>query len=439
LFPSAALPFLIPSLLVALAAQTPSPPPSVPAVDPFVEQTIAESLWQHSPQLAQARAELVEGEASRDRSHLLPNPNLGATWSTIPLGERNPPGQPFWSVPNYGIQLGSTFEIGKRGPRQRAAQAGFDAARLDLEDSFRQTFFAVLETLAGQAEAVARLAVLQRLAADGEESLRLQRARAERGDVAGLEVDRLEVEHLRLLSQVQEATGVRDSALAACAQLLGVPCPRFRDEAEARRFLAQAERASGASADLAGAQIAERPDLRALTARERAAEAERVLASRRAIPDPTITVGYTRDQFVVSGNQANSVNLALSIPLPVFDRGQVDEVRARRLRDNASGLRAGLTASARESLRIGQERIALLVRRAGALDKDAVPRAQTVLDRTEAAARRGGVSLQEVLLARRALEELQLDRVEVAAEHFRVLLDVRRAAGPAPPPPAPRR
>jgi cobalt-zinc-cadmium efflux system outer membrane protein len=416
-----------------LLAVQPSNPQPVQPPDPFVEQTIAQTLWQHSPELTQARLGLVEGEANRDRSHLLPNPTLGATWSTIPLGERNPPGQPFWSVPNYGIQLGSTFEIGKRGPRQRAAEAGLQAARLDLEDSFRQAFFAVMETLAGQAEAAARVAVLQRLVADGDESLRLQRARADHGDVAELEVDRLEVEHLRLLSQVQEAMGVRDAAAAACGQLLGVPCPRFRDEAEARRFLAQAETARAPAPD----QIDNRADLRALSAREQAAEAERVLASRRTIPDPAINVGYTRDQFVASGNQANSVNLAVSIPLPVFDHGQVDEARARRTREMAVSARATLSASARESLRIGQGRLETLARRAGVLDKDAVPRAQAVLDRTEAAARRGGVSLQEVLLARRALEELQLDRVEVAAEHFRALLDVRRAAGP--PPPAPRR
>ena len=49
------------------------------------------------------------------------------------------------------------------------------------------------------------------------------------------------------LSQVQEAIGVRDAAVAACGQLLGVACPTFRDEAEARRFLAQAETARPAS------------------------------------------------------------------------------------------------------------------------------------------------------------------------------------------------
>jgi cobalt-zinc-cadmium efflux system outer membrane protein len=430
---SIALPSIAAIVPVLLAVQTVSPPQPVQPPDPFVEQTIAQALWQHSPDLAQARLGLLEGEANRDRSHLLPNPTLGATWSTIPLGERNPPGQAFWSVPNYGVQLGSTFEIGKRGPRQRAAEAGLNAARFDLEDSYRQAFFGVMETLAAQAEAVARVAVLQRLVADGNESLRLQRARADHGDVAALEVDRLEVEHLRLLSQVQEAIGVRDAAVAACGQVLGMPCPQFRDEAEARRFLAQAETAHLASPD----QIPERADLRALSAREQAAEAERVLASRRSIPDPGVNVGYTRDQFVASGNQANSINLAVSIPLPVFDHGQVDEVRARRTREYANATRATLTASARESLRIGQGRLETLARRAGVLDKDAVPRAQAVLDRTEAAARRGGVALQEVLLARRALEELQLDRVEVAAEHFRTLLDVRRAAGP--PPPAPRR
>ena len=66
------------------------------------------------------------------------------------------------------------------------------------------------------------------------------------------------------------------------------------------------------------------------------------------------------------------------------------------------------------------------------LDSEAIPRAQGVAERMDAAARRGGAALQDVLLARRALEELQLDRVAVAAERFRAVVDLRRAAGLLP-------
>jgi len=60
--------------------------------------------------------------------------------------------------------------------------------------------------------------------------------------------------------------------------------------------------------------------------------------------------------------------------------------------------------------------------------------ARTTAERVEAAARRGGAALQDVLLARRAMEELQLDRVDVAGETFAARLDIRRAAGTVPDP-----
>jgi cobalt-zinc-cadmium efflux system outer membrane protein len=422
-------------LLATLASATPSDPPAVSRSLAPTEDELAQLVWKRSPVLVQVRQSLIEGEANRDRSHLLPNPTLTGTWATIPIGERNPPEIGFWKVPNYTAQLGTVVELGKRGPRQRAAHAGAQAAELELEDVYRQTFFAVLETMAAQAEAVARLSVLERLVADATESLRLQRARADRGDVAPLEVDRLDVEHLRLLSQVQEAAGVRDSALGQCAALLGSPCPRFADETAARTFLARAEGAAVPAAGQAQRLATERSDIRALGYRRTEAEEARTLAERHAIPDPSLTVGYTNDRFVAAGNQSQSLNLSLSIPLPVFDRGQADAKRARRVADAVSAAQATLVASAEESARLAGDRMGLLGKRAHALDQDAVPRAKAVLDRTESAARRGGVALQDVLLARRALEELQLDRVEVAAEQFRALLDLRRVAGPPPPPP----
>jgi outer membrane protein, heavy metal efflux system len=402
------------------------------AVDAFDEAGLARLLWERSPALLATRQELAEAEAVRDRTHLLPNPGLAASWATIPLGERNPPGHPFWQTPNYTVGLSQFVELGKRGPRQRAAAAALAATRHTLEDGFRLTFFALLESLAEQAEAAGRIAVLEGLAADSAETLRLQRARAERGDVAGLEVDRLEVEHLRLLSELREAEGEREAAVATCGQILGSACPRFRDAQEARRFLARAEEVP--PPPVGAVDLALRPDLRALAAREAEAEAELELASRQKIPDPVVSFGYQRDQFVLAGAQANSLILEVAIPLPIFDRGQVDAVRARRVRQAAAATREAFVRASAQSLEIRRQSLELLSARARALDEEAVPRARSVAERMEAAAQRGGAALQDVLLARRALQELQLDRIEVAVARYKALLDIRRGVEVVPRP-----
>ena len=419
------------ALFSVLAVSTPALQPDVVALDPFDEAGLAAALWRHSPDLLAGREGLIEAEAVRDRSHVLPNPTVAAAWGTIPIGERNPSETRFADIPNYAIGISQLFELGKRGPRQRAAEAGARAASLGLLDIYRQSFFALLESLADQASACARRAVLVRLVADSLESLRLQRARSERGDVAALEVDRLEVEHLRLRSAEREAEENQENMVSVCSRILGADCPRFASEEDARRFLFQVRGEMPANEQEI---IARRPDLQALRATETRLQAEMVLAGRGKIPDPTASLGYMHDQFQIAGNQANSMTLSLSLPLPVFDHGQVDSARAQRRLDAAVQARVVLSATAVRSITLGRQRLAILESRARLLDEDALPRARSLAERMDAASRKGGTSLIDVLLARRAFEELQLDRIDVATAAFKARHDLRRIAALFPQP-----
>ncbi|HXU82504.1 MAG TPA: TolC family protein, partial [Polyangia bacterium] len=294
---------------------------------------MAATVWQSAPDVLAARRDLIDAEAVQARAHLLPNPTLMGSWNTIPIGARptidpatNRPVQ-FDDVPNYSVGISELFELGKRGPRQQAAAAARAGSQLGVLDVYLHDFFSVLEALADQAAQTARLAVLERLVTDSQESLRLQKARADKGDIAPLEVDRLEVEHSRLLSAMHDAQADREGTMVTCNALLGTPCPRFAGEDEARRFLSS--HGSPPAAESATA-LASRPDLQALQAERNRLHAELTLAERQSIPDPVATVGFTHDEFVAAGNQPNSLNVSVAIPLPIFDRGQTEAVRARR-------------------------------------------------------------------------------------------------------------
>jgi cobalt-zinc-cadmium efflux system outer membrane protein len=428
--------FLLPALFVSMDVSTPASAAISTPPDPFDERALAAELWSHSPDLILSRQGLIEAEAVRDHSYVLPNPSLAAAWGTIPIGRRNPPGASFGEVPNYMVGVSEMIELGKRGPRQAAAEAGTKVAALTVDDTYRQSFFTLLETLAEQANATARRAVLNRLVGDSAESLRLQRERAKRGDVAALEVDRLEVEHLRLLSAAREAEEAQEIAVGACARILGADCPRFASEDGARRFLFEGHPGVPVDASVDDKQaVSGRPDLLALDAEQTRLRADLVLAGRAKIPDPTASVSYMHDQFEIAGNQANSLVLAVSLPLPVFDRGQVESARAKRRLEATAEAHRVLSATALRALALARQRLAVLQARARSLDEDALPRARSLAEGMDAASRRGGASLIDVLLARRAFEELQLDRLDVAATTFKARLDVRRNAALYPRPP----
>jgi cobalt-zinc-cadmium efflux system outer membrane protein len=406
-----------------------------PSIDPFDERALAAAVWQWSPDVLAARRDLIDAESIQARTHLLPNPILNGSWNTIPIGSRptidpvtNKP-VAFADVPNYSVGVSQLFELGKRGPRQRAAAAARDVTQMGVLDVYLHGFFAVMESLADQAAQTARLAVLERLVTDSQESLRLQRARADKGDIAPLEVDRLEVEHSRLLSSMRDAESDREGALVNCNFLLGAPCPRFAGEDDARRFLSQHGEAPATESERA---LADRPDVQALRAERTRLEAELTLAERQSIPDPVASVGFTHDQFVAAGNQPNSFNLSLSIPLPIFDHGQTEATRARRRLSTNQAAAQTLTASVLRGLTAQRAQLQILSARARLLEEQAVPRARSVVERTEAAFRRGGVGFPDVLLARRAFEELELDRIEVAAAAHRASINLRRATATLP-------
>jgi cobalt-zinc-cadmium efflux system outer membrane protein len=412
-----------PAVLVLALAVSAQPP----AFSPFDEAGLASVVWHRAPDVLAARRDLIDAEAARDRTYLLPNPSLTGTWGTIPLGKRTGD-TPFWDVPNYNVGVSELLEIGKRGPRQRAAEAARDLQQLDVHDVYLRTFFAVLEAMSDQAAATARLTVLERLVNDSQESLRLQRARADKGDIAPLEVDRLEVEHSRLLSSMREAQAARESATIACNGLLGAPCPRFDGEDQARRFLGGRPPATA----IRESAIEGRPDVKALGVEKQRLSAELTLAERTVIPDPVASVGYTHDQFVAAGNQSNSLNLSLTIPLPLFDRGQVEAARARSRLANNDVINRTVRETLVRAIADQQHQLSLLEERARGLEEQAVPRARSVVERTEAAFRRGGVGFPDVLLARRAFEELELDRIEVATAAHRAGLNLRRATAALP-------
>lgn len=429
------LPFAI-AFIASTGAGVSAPAPAASVPDPFDEPALAATLWRQSPELTAARGSVIDAEATERRAALLPNPSLNAGWATIPVGRRNPRGLAFDQVPNYAVGISQLVELGKRGPRREVARAATAESHLGLRDLFRSRFLDLLAALGDEAASTGRAAVLARLVEDSEETLALQRIRAGRGDVAGLEVDRLEVEHLRLLSLLGEARATTEAAAAGCARLLGATCPRFGTLEEALRFLAgpPVPGAPAGAADNDDRAIAERPDLRALAASEQRARAEELLANRQRIPDPTISASFTHDQFEVAGNQPNSVAVGVALPLPLFDRGQTEAARAAARAELAARQRDTLRETARRALVAERRRLALLGERAQRLDEQAIPMARTTAERVEAAARRGGAALQDVLLARRAMEELQLDRVDVAGETFAARLDIRRAAGAVPEP-----
>ena len=396
------------------------------AVQSFLEDDAALLAWleAHNKDVLAAAARVDQAVAELARDRLFPNPSVEGTVSDIPAGTTNPPGLTRADTAVYGTVLSETVEIGKRGPR-------VESARLRLE-SERRSYLEALGDKTAEARLIlgrvaylgARQAVLEESLAAARQNLDLQRSRLENGDLSGNDFDRLLVDTLLLESEVDANRQESESTAAACGAVLADPCSAAGAGIESVNRAAALPPAPDARA-----AIERRPDIQALALARDAANRDALLAHRRRIPDPSLSLGYTHDNLTISGDQPRTFLFSIAIPLPVFDRGQHEasraEARARELEWTAAG--------ARERGRADVD--ALLKRRAslegtlGELLGQAVPKSKGVLEATLGAVNRGGMSMTDLLLARRTHTDLLLKVMDLQFDLFIVRNDLRRALG----------
>lgn len=377
------------------------------------------------PRVATIEASALEidlAEAEVRQARLLPNPVLDLGWGTIPLGPTNPPGlaRPLANIPNYGVGLSFKFPVGKRRPAIGRAQALVEAARARLDATTRAVSLQLAGLLGQLAVATLRRDGVHALVDTAKRAVVAAEARLAAGFGTPFDVDRLQIDLRRLEQQLGSADSDISAVLAACTGVAAMPCEGFTNSAEARQFLI----VWIDDPALASAALDERPDLRALSALERAAAAEQRLARAQGFPDPTVRLGYLHDRFIVAGNQRSSLELSVSFPLPIFDRGQAlrDAARARQAR--IAGERRRRIATSELRVRALYDRVAVQRERQRQLSRDLIPRAQAILDEMEHAADTRLLSLVDVLQARRTMSELLIEEADSYADAFNAHIEL---------------
>ncbi len=382
--------------------------------------TLPELVWRQAPELQAARIKVAQAEAERRKALRLPNPGLDLSVNTLPIGPLNPGDlkDPFLNVPNVSVGLSVLLELGKRGPRQEATAEAARAAALDALDQVRRKVLELEDVIGDVAAAQVRVDALAALGEDAQRLTSLQQARADKGDASELDADRARLELESTLTTLGEARELLAATLRVCADTVSTPCVPFAEVTQAQAWL-------GRRFEQSGAGLVGRPDLKALEAAMRSARAAQTLAARGWLPDPTVRLGYVRDQFVISGNQQNSLFVGLSMPLPIFEHGQDDAQAAGVAATSAERAREQLLASAGAQLtQLGAEVKGVETRQLR-LREQSLPLARSVVQRLDAAVSRGAAPLQELLLSRRLLAELLLTATELDRTVFH--LHVARA------------
>jgi cobalt-zinc-cadmium efflux system outer membrane protein len=283
--------------------------------------------------------------------------------------------------------------------RRQIAVADFRKAFLDL------------------AAAQQRAEVLRANSARLEELVRVLREREAAGEGSGFDVLRAEREL---------ADAGADAALARVAV----------EQARARlaSFAPGIAAATIATVELPGglppiatavAQAAEqRPDNRATRAQEELFQAQRSAASREAIPEPTISAGLKRT--TVAGVADTGYVAGLTIPLPVFNRGQADVQRFTSEGRRAAAERLLLERQIEAEVRSTHAAATQGLQLAREYDTGA---ASEFLRSAEAAYQEGERGILELLDAYRLVSSTDLRRLELLRTAKEASIDLDLAMG----------
>jgi cobalt-zinc-cadmium efflux system outer membrane protein len=374
---------------------------SSPAADALTLEAAVTRAKERALEILVARRRVAEAEARmRARPALRDNPAVEGA-----RGARD------GSASDFEVGLSQTFELGGRGGARRDIdRAGLAREVAEAAEVERNVLREVRATFLRALHAGERLRLARSVETDAAELRRIAQRRHESGDIAALEVNIASSTHSRARAEVKAAEAAQASALTSLSVLLGL----LPSEPLSLAGQLWEERSYDPASLMAG--IGERPEVRAVEAQVREAEAEIRLGKGLAWPEISPGIRYQRDH----GDRL--IWAGLSITLPVFDRGQ--QVRAVG-RARTDGLRGEAEARTRILQTQVQGALALHEMRLAAV-KELAANADTLAE-SEGLARRsyevGQIGLGELLLVRRETADARrqwldslLDLAQVRAE-----------------------
>ena len=410
-----------------------------PAAIP-VALTLAEALRiaeEANPALRAFRSVEDIARADAREAGSRPNPSIAVEGEEYAAFSGNRPS--FWNGQALIVRLEQEIETaGRRGFRMRAAAAGIDVARSEIENARRQLRLDVSRTyvqlVLAQADRTVAAAALEEI----RQVIELTQARFEAGEVAGTELRRLEVERLHFVDQVFMADLAISTARLALLALLGADDLRQPLEAVDPlsapplvdvdgHVIAMAEGVAMPVESLRAEAIANRPDVRATRRNRERTETE--VERQRALRMPNVTAawGYRRDFG------AHAMDFEVSVPVPLFgglNPGGVQRAEAQRRR--AAALEDAAVIAVDVELQQAINAVEISAERARYVEDEYVRNAREARDLVQASYELGETALIDFLDAQREFRETQQVRNQALYQLRMSLIELATAVGISP-------
>jgi outer membrane protein, heavy metal efflux system len=279
-----------------------------------------------NPTLRADQLNVDESKAEEITAYLRPNPTFNLTVDGTQIAPHNGLWEPFagtFESPgiSYLHERRHKRELRLESQKKGTLIAEFSHADLDrtLLFNLRSAFVSTLQAKAVLQLAKDNLAYYDRV-------LQISRDRFEAGDIAQIDLDRLELQRVQYESDLQTADVNLRTAKIQLLTLLNdrTPIEQF-DITEPYDFKDQLPPRD----DFRKIAMDNRPDLKAALEAIEKAQTDHKLAVANGSTDPTLAAWYTHNASTNNPEAINTLGVSLSVPLRVFDRNQGEKLRTQ--------------------------------------------------------------------------------------------------------------
>lgn len=376
----------------------------------WTEQALLELFDQQSPVRRETQAAAAAAaEAIRGRT-LWPNP--AATYSREQSGFT----EFYMGEQQLPISGRLRYERQAIEPARAAAEADRAARLWEMRSSLRAAFY---RALSAEQQASALRAGL----ADMDSILALLRLREQEGE--GSRYDRVRVEReaadLRADLALAEARARSERGVLLAYLPPGTRVEGVRGDLAPRRIPASRE-------EILGRALASRAEIRAESSRATQFAFEQQAAQRMRIPEPVLSAGVKRTQSFSGRNDAG-IAFGLSIPLPVFNKGQTEAARLTAEQSRAQARRDLLAQQIIAAVTAAYDAYVARLEALNAFERETRSAGEELLQTARVGYQEGELGILQLLDAYRMRRQTALRRLELQSGVKEMEIELSRAAG----------
>jgi outer membrane protein, heavy metal efflux system len=305
-------------------AQQPATPSSTAQV--WTWDTVKSNFEIQNTTLMAGRLNIDELKAEEITAFLRPNPQFSLTVDGTQIAPNHGEWKPFsGTFESPGIS--QLFERrNKRHLRLQSAKEGTSIGAAQQDDLERNLIFNLRNAFVGILQAKAVLKLAQDNLEYYDKVLKISRDRYQAGDIAQIDLDRLELQRVQYESDLQTAlVNLRTTKINLLA-LLDDHRPVDSFDVEGAYVFSEDILALD---DYRKDALDTRPDLRAAVLSVKQAETNYKLAEANGSTDPTIGAWYTHNASDNNPLATETLGVNVTIPLRIFDRNQGEKLRTK--------------------------------------------------------------------------------------------------------------